>query len=65
MAQRKRNLPPKPGKSRQAPMTIEHPNAVGIDVGSAAQFVAVAPDRDDQPVREFSCYTADLNALAD
>lgn len=25
-----------------------------IDIGSASHFVAVAPDRDDEPVREFA-----------
>jgi transposase len=65
MAQRNRNHVPKPGKSRQPPMTITHPNAAGIDIGSASHFVAVPPDRDDDPVREFACFTADLNALAD
>jgi transposase len=65
MAQRNRNLVPKPGKTRQPPMTIEHPNAAGIDIGSASHFVAVPPDRDDEPVREFPSFTADLNALAD
>jgi transposase len=28
-------------------------------------YVAVPPDRDDEPVREFPSFTADLNALAD
>jgi transposase len=54
----------KPGTSRQA-LTITHPNAAGIDIGSASHFVAVPPDRDDQPVREFASFTVDLNALAD
>ena len=39
--------------------------AAGIDIGSASHFVAVPPDRCDQPVREFKSFTADLNALAD
>ena len=30
-----------------------------------AHLVAVPPDRDDEPVREFPSFTADLNALAD
>src|SRR5207237_8389624 len=34
-------------------------------IGSAAHFVAVPPDRDEQPVHEFSSFTADLNRLAD
>ena len=64
MAKRNHNISLKPGKSRQA-LTITHPNAAGIDIGSASHFVAVPPDRDDEPVREFPSFTADLNALAD
>lgn len=44
---------------------LTHPNAAGIDVGASCQFVAVPPDRDQQPVREFLSFTEDLNALAD
>ena len=40
-------------------------DAAGIDVGSASHFVAVPEDRDEQPVREFAAYTADLYRLAD
>ncbi len=65
MAQRNRNALPKTGKSRQPPMTIQHPNAAGIDIGCASHFVAVPPDRADESVREFPSYTADLNGLAD
>ena len=64
MAQRNRTACLKPGKSRQT-LTITHPNAAGIDIGSASHFVAVPPDRDEQPVREFASFTTDLNALAD
>ncbi|MFH0934275.1 MAG: IS110 family transposase, partial [Pseudomonadota bacterium] len=64
MAQRNARVSLKPGKSRAA-LTITHPNAAGIDIGSAAHFVAVPPDRDDEPVREFPSFTVDLNALAD
>jgi transposase len=64
MAQRNRNIKLKQDHSRAA-LTITHPNAAGIDIGSASHFVAVPPDRDDQPVREFPSFTADLNALAD
>lgn len=64
MADRNRSISLKPGKSRAA-LTITHPNAAGIDIGSAAHFVAVPPDRDDEPVREFPSFTVDLNAIAD
>jgi hypothetical protein len=64
MAQRNRSISLKPGKSRAA-LTITHPNAAGIDIGSASHYVAVPPDRDDAPVREFASFTADLHRLAD
>lgn len=44
---------------------LAHPNAAGIDIGAAGHFVAVPPDRDDEPVREFPSFTADLHRLAD
>ena len=58
MAQRKR-------PTAQSAISLTHPNAAGIDIGSAAHFVAVPPDRDDEPVREFASFTADLHRLAD
>jgi transposase len=64
MRQRNRTSGPKPGRSRQA-LTLTHPNAAGIDIGSASHFVAVPPDRADEPVREFPSFTADLEQLAD
>src|SRR5260370_20770286 len=64
LAQRNPSISLKPGKSRAA-LTITHPNAADIDIGSASHFVAVPPDRDDEPVREFPSFTVDLNALAD
>lgn len=42
-----------------------HPNAAGLDVGSTFHVVAVAPDRDDEPVRSFKSFTGDLHRLAD
>lgn len=64
MAERNRKLASKQ-KEPQAPLRITYPNAAGIDIGSASHFVAVPPDRDDYPVREFPSFTADLHALAD
>ena len=64
MAQRNRSLSPKTGKTRQA-LTLTHPNAAGIDIGSASHYVAVPADRDDEPVREFASFTVDLQRLAD
>ena len=39
--------------------------AAGIDIGSKSHYVAVPVGSDDQPVREFECFTADLYRLAD
>jgi hypothetical protein len=64
MVQRKQKISIKASKSREA-LTITHPNAAGIDIGSSSHYVSVPPDRDDEPVREFASFTVDLNALAD
>lgn len=45
-------------------LTIQHPDAAGIDVGSGSHFVAVPADRSETAVREFGCYTEDLLAMA-
>ncbi len=65
MAQRSSKLPAMAVSKRRAALTITHPHAAGIDIGCSSHFVAVPPDRDDNPVREFPCFTADLNVLAD
>ena len=39
--------------------------AAGIDIGSQSHYVAVPAELDDEPVREFSCFTGDLNRMAD
>lgn len=53
-------------KTREkSPWQIKHPNAAGIDVGSTSHYVAVPADRCENPVREFSCHTQDLQGLAD
>jgi transposase len=46
-------------------LTIVHANAGGIDVGNESHFVAVPPDRDENPVREFGCWTKALNEMAE
>ncbi|MCK5920283.1 MAG: IS110 family transposase, partial [Methylococcales bacterium] len=39
--------------------------AAGIDVGATEHFVAVPEGLDDHPIRSFSCFTGDLERLAD
>jgi transposase len=46
-------------------LTIVNANAGGIDVGNESHYVAVPPDRDPNPVREFGCWTAALNQMAE
>jgi hypothetical protein len=46
-------------------LEVVHPNAAGIDIGNAAHYAAVPPDRDAEPVRSFGCFTEDRNRMAD
>jgi transposase len=41
------------------------PNAAAVDVGASSHWVAVPPDRADDPVHEYGAMTDDLNAMAD
>jgi transposase len=43
---------------------VTHPDAAAIDVGGSAHYVAVREDKDEQPVREFGCVTAQLLEMA-
>jgi transposase len=52
-------------QSKNPGLEVVHPHAAGIDVGNGAHYVAVRPDRDEQPVRRFECFTADLHRLAE
>jgi hypothetical protein len=45
-------------------LEIVHPHAAGIDIGGSEHWVAIAPDRDPQPVRCFDCFTADVEQMA-
>ena len=53
-------------KTHQDPdLPVIHRNAAGIDIGSRFHAVAVAADRDNEPVRTFGTFTTDLQRLAD
>lgn len=45
-------------------LSVLNPNAAGIDVGAREHYVAVAPERAEQPVRCFAAFTEDLHKLA-
>lgn len=53
------------GKTRRQKFSTVHRDAAAIDVGAQFHVVAVAPDRDDEPVRTFKSFTNDLHRLAD
>jgi transposase len=46
-------------------MPMLEPEGAGIDIGSRSHWVAINPQRDAEPVREFDTFTPDLNALVD
>lgn len=45
-------------------MRMIHSDAAGVDLGSKSHFVALPPERSDVCVREFGCFTEDLEAMA-
>jgi len=51
-------------RSASPGLDVVHRDAAGIDIGSREHYVAVGPDRDSQPVRNFGCFTADLRRMA-
>jgi transposase len=59
--QRKKASPP---KLDWKALDIVHPHAAGIDIGGREHWVAIAPDKDEQPVRSFGCFTEDIQAMA-
>jgi transposase len=42
-----------------------HPQAAGIDIGASEHWVSIPSELDPEPVRKFSCFTADLHAIAE
>jgi transposase len=46
-------------------LEVVHRDAAGIDIGNESHYVAVAPGRDPEPVREFGSWTADLVRMAE
>lgn len=51
-------------KSRQR-LKIVYPHSAGIDIGSGEHWAAVDPDRSPSPVRRFTSFSDDLQALGD
>lgn len=52
-------------KTKKQRLTIVHPNCAGIDIGSREHWVAVDPEQCDNPVRCYTTFSDDLQAMAD
>jgi transposase len=52
-------------KSPSSNLPLINLNAAGIDIGADRHWVSVPVDRDQDSVRSFGCFTADLYAMAD
>lgn len=52
------------GRGGSLSLECIEPNAAGIDVGATEIYVAVAGDRDAEPVRCFATFTEDLQGMA-
>jgi len=50
-------------QKRRRTLSIVHPYAAGIDIGSRFHVVAVPPDLDEEPTRTFNSFTGELTAL--
>lgn len=48
----------------QSVLSVIHPNAAGIDIGSQFHVVAVRGDKAKESVRTFQSFTSDLHAMA-
>ena len=46
-------------------LEVVHPHAAGIDSGGREHGVAIGPEKGEQPVRRFDCFTADVERMAD
>ena len=52
-------------RSKSRDLSPVHPAAAAIDIGATMHVAAVGPDRDNEPVRTFRTFTADLDRRAD
>ena len=45
-------------------LRVVNPDCAGIDIGKDRHFVAVDPERSEEPVRSFGAFTRDLEEMA-
>ena len=55
----------RPAREQPVVLSVQNPNAAGIDVHCDMHMVCVPADRDPEPVRRFDANTCDLHAIAD
>ena len=55
----------RPAREQPVVLSVQNPNATGIDVHCDMHMVCVPADRDPEPVRRFDANTCDLHAIAD
>ena len=65
MSNKDRKRKANPPKVDWKALEIVHPHAAGIDIGGREHWVAISPDRDEDPVRCFDCFTGDIEKMAD
>ena len=53
-----------PSKKGSPAFSVVHPQAAGIDIGATFHIVAVSPDCDPEPVRQFQSFTTNLHSLS-
>jgi transposase len=46
-------------------LELVHPHAAGIDIGGSEHWVAISPEKEEESVRRFDCFTADVERMAD
>ena len=51
-------------KVKSGRLTVVNADCAGVDVGKSYHYVAVDPERFENPVRKFGSFTSDLGALA-
>ena len=51
-------------KVKSGRLTVVNADCAGVDVGKSHHYVAVDPERFENPVRKFGSFTGDLDALA-
>lgn len=61
---KKKGCHPSATKDPTTGLHVTNPNAGAVDIGCAEHWAAVPPGRAQQTVRQFGCFTADLEAMA-